>query len=944
MRLLRIHLRNFRGVHDRAITLAESGVTVLQGENEVGKTTTIRALDLLVDTPDSSRRAEVRAAAPAGVDAGPEVEAEIVAGPYRFVYRKRWIRRPLTELTVHAPVREQLTGPDAHARVTAMLDETMDRDLWRALRIEQQGAVGQAELGGLDALTRALDRAAGTDPEVTAQSADRPGGEGTDAGLVDRAEQEARRYRTATGKATGDLRAAEDRLTAAVAEHERCRTATDAVEHDVAARDRLDAELDALRRRRRAHRARVAELEDRWAALQSRLREVDAARVRADAAHDRAAAARQRAAERAAAADALAAADADLAHAEARVDEQARTHAATRAERDAGHDEHRAAHDAAARARRASRAADDALALARDHAELTDLGTTLRRVADAEAGLHAADRALAGIAVDQDVVDALDERSREVVRAEAARDAGSAAVEVVVPADAPALDVVLDGAAVRMAPGETRRLPAHEAVSVSVPERLEVRVRPGRDGHGLAEAARRAADALAAACADAGVADPAAARAALRRADDARHRRDEHRATLDRELAGRDVAEVRAAHERLRTRVEAADAATPGAGTADTGNTGNTGNTGGTGDVHALREAADAAREAADEADRTVDRADRRRRLADEAVAAADTAAALLGQRAADARHARDGLAADLAAARVDAPDADLVAAEAASRAHARDADHAHEALAAAVAADDPDTVEVQVVNARGVDDRLATESADLDRERAETTGRLQSAGQQGWHDQLTAAADELEAARREHDATARRARAATRLHHTLLRHRDAVRRAYVAPFRTQVERLARIVFGPTLSLEVDAALRITHRTLQGVTVPFDELSSGAKEQLALCARLACAALVDPADGVPVVIDDALGHSDPERLARLGAVFTATTTGERHGAAQVLVLTCTPERYRGVGAATVVPLTPSRAPAVREREPSAALRVAGDVGEDPPGLDLPRTG
>ena len=102
MRLHRIRLRDFRGVHDREVSLAEHGVTVLQGDNEVGKTSTLVALDLLFDAADSSRRAEIRAAQPAGVDAGPEVEAEVSTGPYRFVYRKRWLRRPRTELHVIA--------------------------------------------------------------------------------------------------------------------------------------------------------------------------------------------------------------------------------------------------------------------------------------------------------------------------------------------------------------------------------------------------------------------------------------------------------------------------------------------------------------------------------------------------------------------------------------------------------------------------------------------------------------------------------------------------------------------------------------------------------------------------------------------------------------------------------------------------------------------------
>jgi uncharacterized protein YhaN len=54
---------------------------------------------------------------------------------------------------------------------------------------------------------------------------------------------------------------------------------------------------------------------------------------------------------------------------------------------------------------------------------------------------------------------------------------------------------------------------------------------------------------------------------------------------------------------------------------------------------------------------------------------------------------------------------------------------------------------------------------------------------------------------------------------------------------------------------------------------------------------------------VPVLVDDALGYSDPERLRRVGAVLSVAASS-----AQVIVLTCTPERYRSVGSAHVISL------------------------------------
>ena len=117
---------------------------------------------------------------------------------------------------------------------------------------------------------------------------------------------------------------------------------------------------------------------------------------------------------------------------------------------------------------------------------------------------------------------------------------------------------------------------------------------------------------------------------------------------------------------------------------------------------------------------------------------------------------------------------------------------------------------------------------------------------------------------------------------------------------------MGRTVFGASFEVEVDSNLQIRNRTLDGRTVPFESLSGGAREQLGILARLAVAALVDTHDAVPVMIDDALGFSDPDRLAKMGAVFdTVGADG------QVIVLTCVADRYRGVAAARTVELSPN---------------------------------
>ena len=49
---------------------------------------------------------------------------------------------------------------------------------------------------------------------------------------------------------------------------------------------------------------------------------------------------------------------------------------------------------------------------------------------------------------------------------------------------------------------------------------------------------------------------------------------------------------------------------------------------------------------------------------------------------------------------------------------------------------------------------------------------------------------------------------------------------------------------------------------------------------------------------MPVVVDDALGATDPERLARMNSLFSQVGK-----TSQVLVLTCFPQRFDRVAAA-----------------------------------------
>ena len=55
MRLLRVRLWNYRGVTESDVSFSRSGVTIVEGPNEAGKTSIAEALQLAIDSPDSSR-------------------------------------------------------------------------------------------------------------------------------------------------------------------------------------------------------------------------------------------------------------------------------------------------------------------------------------------------------------------------------------------------------------------------------------------------------------------------------------------------------------------------------------------------------------------------------------------------------------------------------------------------------------------------------------------------------------------------------------------------------------------------------------------------------------------------------------------------------------------------------------------------------------------------
>ena len=161
MRFLSLRIANYRAVRAACVEFASSGITLVQGPNEVGKTSLAEAIGLLFDFPDNSKDKSVKAIKPVDRDEGSEIELEAESGPYVFTYFKRFHKRPETKLSVRQPRPENLTGREAHDRAEGILRETLDVGLWRALTVQQGDAIQQPSLASQTSLSAALDRAAG---------------------------------------------------------------------------------------------------------------------------------------------------------------------------------------------------------------------------------------------------------------------------------------------------------------------------------------------------------------------------------------------------------------------------------------------------------------------------------------------------------------------------------------------------------------------------------------------------------------------------------------------------------------------------------------------------------------------------------------------------------------------------------------------------------------
>ena len=185
-----------------------------------------------------------------------------------------------------------------------------------------------------------------------------------------------------------------------------------------------------------------------------------------------------------------------------------------------------------------------------------------------------------------------------------------------------------------------------------------------------------------------------------------------------------------------------------------------------------------------------------------------------------------------------------------------------------------------------------------LDLERLKAS--LEAIGAEGLEEQSAELAATLERSAKRRAELELRAKALDLLHRKLTDHRLTLTRQLQEPLQRHLNRYLQLLF-PDARLTVDENLvpevLIRHSHGAEERGRFEDLSFGAREQMALISRLAYAdLLLEVGRPTLIILDDALVHSDAERLKAMKRVLF--DAGQRH---QILLFSCHPDNWRDLG-------------------------------------------
>lgn len=874
MKFIRLRVANYRGIAAAEVNFRPTGITLIQGPNEAGKTSLSEAIGLLFEYKDSSKDQNIKAIKPVHQDEGPEIELQAESGPYTFNYFKRFLKSPETKLTISKPKPENHTGREAHERAEAILRKTLDIDLWKALTIQQGDAIHQPILTKQTSLSTALDKAAGGRPADPREE-----------GLFDKVGAEYLRYYTGGGAERKEL--AESRKT-----QEDAQTEVDRIEKSIRDLDEDIKRVHDLMRKLGQLKVQEDELTKAVAIHKASLEEIGtlentlaAARLKLESAQKSEQIARQDKDTRQGLIDAVGKA----AKAHGDIEESGVMSLSALSQAEARLKEAEKAYDESDRKRKAS---DILVALRRadydyfnNKLQLEQLRERKERIDKARQNAAQAEESLARNKMDSSALELIQNAERGLVIANAQLQTGAPSVLLRGLADC---QLSVDDAEVYLGKGEVRTISVADKSRLTIPGVLDVEITAGSSAKGLSRKVEDARRALDDTYAKAGVSSPDEARTAFEERREA-IRHVESKAQVEKDNL-RDLT-----YEKLDEKLLGLQQTVPsylGKRVAEP----------------AICSDLGSAKKEWTRAEALQQEMVNQWESARVSLETTRTVWDGLNSKHHESRVQLDLLSKDLNQAcenldraRKGVPDDALETALASAVQAVASEDTSVRAAESSLKTKIPERVKALAETAKG--SLLTTQTCQNKavKELIEVRMRLKIHGEEGLQEKLYAAQSGLERFGAHNKSLFRLAFSAKYLFETMREERDSARRAYVAPLKEKIEQLGRLVFDDSFQVDISDELQIASRTVKGITVPFDWLSGGTKEQLSLIFRAACSMIVAKDGGTPLILDDALGYTDPERLRLMGAVLAQAAKE-----CQIVIFTCVPDRYGNVGEATVV--------------------------------------
>ena len=121
----------------REIILRDSGINLISGPNESGKSTFAQVPFFLINFPASSKKEVIKSLKNVQYDQGPLMGMEFSIQGNRYSITKRWLKNSITEFRQISPKVSQSTGDKAETEFKEVIESARDENYWNLLNSVQ---------------------------------------------------------------------------------------------------------------------------------------------------------------------------------------------------------------------------------------------------------------------------------------------------------------------------------------------------------------------------------------------------------------------------------------------------------------------------------------------------------------------------------------------------------------------------------------------------------------------------------------------------------------------------------------------------------------------------------------------------------------------------------------------------------------------------------------